>query len=129
MNRMCLLVLVGLGLAHVACGRKAPERRSCPFAGSIKAADGRVGATCTAQMKLWFEDDWRQVNSLPGSTGGSFQGSIGAVTAGPVTTKVRFVVLCEGYQERSRDFAWDLVPGQCRDLPLGDFLVSPVIKP
>ena len=58
MNRMCLLVLIGLGLAHVACGRKAPER-----------------------------------------------------------------------QERSRDFAWDLVPGECRDLPRGDFLVNPVIKP
>lgn len=121
------LLLAGI---CVACGGKpSPNAQSCPFQGSITASDSRVGVPCKAELSLRVGDEWVAVNSLPGSTGGTFRGSIGAVTSGAVSPPARIAVRCDGYAEQSREYHWTLVPGECKDLAVGDFVVSPSARP
>jgi hypothetical protein len=124
MRRTASLACTLLALLDIACGGKPERSRSCPFSGAIRAADGRAGVPCQTDMALRIGDQWVAVNTLPASTGGRFEGSLGAITSGPVGTPVRFVVKCEGYAETSREVQWTLVPGQCKDLDAGEFVMS-----
>jgi hypothetical protein len=86
-----------LALSGLARSGKQRKSRSCPFSGSINAADGSVGVPCQTEMALRVDDQWLPVNTFPASTSGRFTRSLDAVTSGPTGNAIRFVVKYKGY--------------------------------
>ena len=80
MREAAMSLCVVLALSGFARSGKQQESRSCPFSGSIDAADGSVGVPCQTEMALRVGDQW-----------------LGAVTSGPTGNAICFVVKCKGY--------------------------------
>jgi hypothetical protein len=121
-----LVVIAGLG-----CGAKPDEPRtpldapSSPYRGTIKAADGHAGVPCAVEISMSVRpNEWLPINSVKTTTGGTFEGSVGAITSAAVEMPVRVSVKCDGYAPLSREVKWNISPTQSQTFDLGDVVVA-----
>jgi len=132
MTRTALVAGILVVLAGLGCGAKPDEPRtsalnapSSPYRGTLKAADGRTGVPCAVEVSMSVRpDEWLPINSVKTTTGGTFEGSVGAITSAAVEMPFRVSVQCDGYAPFSREVKWSISPTQSQTFDLGDVVVA-----